>query len=135
SKMVAVNKESVTYLMQPRPNLADCKMNLSLKAFLGRYLEHIPPPGFHIVRGYGLYSASWKLKVTNLPERPVTTEARPAMPFLVQEDLPIDEPYRCPACRAVFATPETMRMHRRGGYRRAAGLQSAARASPVQDAA
>ena len=135
SKMVAVNKKTVTFLMQPRPDLAELKKTLTLEEFLERYLQHIPPQGFHIVRGYGLYSATCKLKATDLPEQPVATDERPMMPMIFQEDLPIDEPYRCPACRAVFATAKTMRIHRRGGYRRVIAKKPTDRAGPLASVA
>jgi hypothetical protein len=88
SRVVSVSSTLVTFRMKPRPHLADLKLTLDLETFLSRLLSHMPPPGFHIVRAYGLYSPSSKLKVTGLPANDSNKDAIPDDPHLL-----------CPRCR------------------------------------
>jgi hypothetical protein len=87
SHILAVSPTHVTFRMKPRPDLVELERTLDLDMFLKRWLAHIPPPGFHVVRAFGLYSPSSKVKVTGLPASAEKEEA-----------IPDDRPGFCPRC-------------------------------------
>lgn len=88
SKILSVTDTHVTFQMKPRPHLTELKCTLPIEQFIERYLSHIPPPGFHSVRTFGLYSSSSHVKVKGLPA-----------PVAIEDAIPDDEKPRCPRCR------------------------------------
>lgn len=121
SRIVSVSRTLVTFRMKPRPELTDLECTLESGRFLERYLSHIPPPGFHIVRAYGLYSASSKVKVTGLPERPPKEEA-----------IPDDQQNLCPRCRLPMVVRDRDVFYERATPLPAGIGLTSARASPMR---
>ncbi len=66
SRIVSVNKETVTYKYKDRKANLIKTMTLSGKEFIRRFLEHTLPKGFHKVRYFGLWHSSSKHNVSNL---------------------------------------------------------------------
>lgn len=97
SKLVAVTQKKVTFLLAPRIDSAEVETTLTLADFVSRVMMHVPPPWFHMVRSYGLYSPSMRVKAKGLLRQSDADPVMMAEPR--QEDLPIDEPYCCPTCR------------------------------------
>jgi hypothetical protein len=58
-RLVAMDTESVWFRYKDNRRVdaedATSEMRLSHRAFVRRVLRHVPPRGFHMVRGYGLY--------------------------------------------------------------------------------
>ena len=55
-RIVSVDGDRVTYLYRPSGSKEWQPMTVSGHEFLRRYLQHVPPKGFHRVRYYGLWS-------------------------------------------------------------------------------
>lgn len=56
SQIVAANADRVTYRYSPHDTDGPRHMSLAPAAFLHRYLQHVPEPGRHVLRAYGLYA-------------------------------------------------------------------------------
>jgi hypothetical protein len=56
SQIVSAGHERVTYRYSPHDAAGPCHMTLAPAAFLHRYLQHVPEPGRHVLRVYGLYA-------------------------------------------------------------------------------
>lgn len=83
-------------------------MELSCVEFARRVLQHVPPAGFHMMRGYGLYrrggGASEQLRRQAQEAMPVSPEVRASLSERHREVKPAPEiPRECPICgRAVW---------------------------------
>jgi len=55
SRLVAFDGERVSFRYKDYRLRQDKVMALPTGEFIRRYLQHVPPQGFHMVRGYGLY--------------------------------------------------------------------------------
>lgn len=77
---------------------------LSCDEFIRRYLQHIPPRGFHMVRGYGLYRRGGNTEALRQHVRevvPITPELRAALTTRLPEvEDPTDQLVSCPTCGA-----------------------------------
>jgi len=80
-------------------------MSLPVEQFLARLLQHVPRPGMHMVRSYGLYANSQK------PQLEVAREQQGQGPIELPETLAWHDlwdrlerggPQRCPVCSAVL---------------------------------
>jgi len=109
SRLLAFDGERVTFRYKDyrdrgpdgaRPKL----LTLARDEFLRRYLQHVPPKGFHLVRGYGLYRRGGSSEALRRRVR----EAVPLTPHL-QASLtarlspppaPLAASDTCPACGA-----------------------------------
>lgn len=54
-RLVAIDDKQVTFRYKNYRTETESVMRLSRFEFIRRYLLHVPPEGFHMVRGYGLY--------------------------------------------------------------------------------
>jgi hypothetical protein len=76
-------------------------MTLSADDFLGRVLEHVPPPGSHGVRAYGLYAGGKRASLDQARGILGQAPAEPP-PVLGWQDAWIagdaEDPTRCPVC-------------------------------------
>ena len=72
--------------------------------FARRVLQHVPPKGFHVVRGYGLYRRGGQtegLRQKVRADLPVSPELHRALTAgLTEEPPPRECPSRCPECAA-----------------------------------
>ena len=79
-------------------------MTLPTDVFARRVLQHVPPKGFHVVRGYGLYRRGGQtegLRQKVRAELPVSPKLHQALTSRLAEELPPRErPSRCPECAA-----------------------------------
>jgi len=66
-------------------------MTLPVEEFLDRLFEHVPVPGLHMVRAYGLYGAH---------ERKAQERCRFQLQPRWTQPAPPAEPERCPRCGA-----------------------------------
>jgi hypothetical protein len=88
-------------------------LTLARDEFIRRYLQHVPPAGFHLVRGYGLYRRGGNSEALRRQVRdalPVPPQLRAALTVPVAvaaPPAPLAEP--CPICgvplRVVWAAP------------------------------
>ena len=76
-------------------------MTLSAADFLGRVLEHVPPPGTHGVRAYGLYAAGKRAALDHARDALGQPPAEPS-PLLTWQEAWVDgndaDPTRCTVC-------------------------------------
>ncbi len=72
--------------------------------FARRVLQHVPPKGFHVGRGYGLYRRGGQtegLRQKVRADLPVSPELHKALTSRLAEELPLREcPPRGPECAA-----------------------------------
>jgi len=99
-RLLAADETGVTFGYTDHRDGKRKAMTLSAGDFLGRVLEHVPPPGTHGVRAYGLYAAS---------KRAILDRARDALGQAPTEPPPIltwqeawivgeTDPTRCTVC-------------------------------------
>jgi hypothetical protein len=81
-----------------RTKVASADMRLAVAEFLRRWSEHVPLPGFHMVRAWGLYAATQRQPLEQCRRRLVQESGgRPfhPSPEATQEEAPWE---RCPTC-------------------------------------
>jgi hypothetical protein len=69
--------------------------------FVRRLMQHVPPKGFHMVRGYGVYagSVSDELRERLREALPLSREIRVVVrPHWPQPDTAEPKPQDCPTC-------------------------------------
>jgi hypothetical protein len=100
-RLLAAEEGAVTFRYTDHRDGRRKAMTLAADDFLGRVLEHVPPPGSHGVRAYGLYAASkraWLDRARDLLGQP---PAEPP-PVLTWQEVWIDggdaDPTRCTVC-------------------------------------
>src|SRR5262249_51378696 len=80
-----------------RPKL----LTLARDEFIRRYLHHVPPKGFHLVRGYGLYRRGGSSEALRRRVRevvPVTPQLHAAL--TARPPMPSASSATCPLCGA-----------------------------------
>ncbi len=95
SAIVALDDTTVTFRYRSNQDGARRTMRLPADEFLRRFLQHVPPPGFHRVRAYGLLHPRRREALRQLqlslapttPPPPATPSPRAARP-----------PLSCPRC-------------------------------------
>jgi len=124
SRLMGFDGDSVRFRYKDYRDGARQKvLKLSREQFIRRYLQHVPPKGFHLVRGYGVYRRGGNTEELRHRVReavPITPELDRA---LGPRELPIPEPSddgmaRCSVCGAPLSL-----------------IQRRARASPLRLAA
>jgi len=96
-------------------------MSLPLEEFVRRFLQHVPPKGFHLVRGYGLYRRGGNSEALRQRVRaavPVSAELNAALSARLPDVETDAEPRVCPTCSAPLSV-----------------VWCPARASPLREAA
>lgn len=76
-------------------------LTLPIGKFIRRLLQHVPPKGFHMVRGYGVYAAVVpnELRQKLREALPLSAEIRVVLrPRWPQPDLLHPKPQECPTC-------------------------------------
>jgi hypothetical protein len=102
-RLVASDEASVTFRYGDHQGLAaqgsptEKVMKLPVSEFLNRLLLHVPVPGFHVTRGYGLYSRTGRRDLETCRSR-LTRAPGTASPTLAArpEKGKRREPRRCP---------------------------------------
>jgi Putative transposase len=75
------------------------EMTLSVDEFLRRWSEHVPLPGVHTVRAWGLYASTQRRKLAQCWAQVPEEETSREMPRGVKEEPPRDHPWEsCPVC-------------------------------------
>jgi hypothetical protein len=92
---------------QPHP----AELMLPTAEFLQRWSEHVPLPGVHMVRAWGLYASPHRPKLeagrAQLPEE----EAPPAKPTAGADESPHDRDHpweQCPVCRQAMVVTQVL---------------------------
>ena len=81
-----------------RTKLASADVRLAVPEFLRRWSEHVPLPGFHMVRAWGLYAAAQRQRLEQCRLQLVQESAGTVLPPL-QEETGEEAPWeRCPTC-------------------------------------
>lgn len=97
-RIVSVDGDRVTYLYRPSQSNEFKPLTVSGHEFLRRFLQHVPPKGFHRVRYYGLWSPSCRKRLEAL--RDALFAANPdATPAVVEVNDNTDW-LACPHCGA-----------------------------------
>jgi hypothetical protein len=116
SRLVASDAESVTFRYGDHREL-DAKgrpveklMKLRVAEFLNRLLLHVPLPGFHTVRGYGLYSRTGREDLQRCREYLAQSEPATAtdVPRSGSKKLRAQEPRLCPVCQRELVRGEDL---------------------------
>ena len=83
-------------------------VRLSVLEFLRRWREHVPLPGFHMVRAWGLYAATQRPQLeTCRAQLPLSGLARES--WLKPEEREADQPWeRCPTCGRTLVITEVL---------------------------
>src|SRR5262249_37401041 len=76
------------------------EITLSVDEFLRRWSEHVPAPGVHMVRAWGLYASTQRPKLERCREQLPEQETPPVRPSGAETDSPRDHPWeQCPVCQ------------------------------------
>jgi len=107
-RLLAANDTEVTFGYTDHRDEQRKAMTLSASDFLGRVLEHVPPPGTHGVRAYGLYAAA-KRALLDRARHALGQPPAVAPPLLTWQAAWVDgaeaDPTRCTVCgRPLVAT-------------------------------
>jgi hypothetical protein len=105
-RLVRYDGEQVTFRYGNHRDLDDrgtprqAELTLTVAEFLRRWSAHVPEPGGHMVRAWGLYASTQRPKLEQcreqLPEEDLTRET----PREAEEKLYHDRPWeRCPVCQ------------------------------------
>ncbi|CAK0743580.1 hypothetical protein CCP1ISM_170007 [Azospirillaceae bacterium] len=104
SRILAVTEDTVTFRYKDRAANRVRTITVPGHEFMRRFLQHVPPAGFHKVRYYGLWHSSRREHRHNL--RNVLLLEQPAHPAATLDTTqPADpahgppEPRRCPHCK------------------------------------
>jgi hypothetical protein len=88
-------------------------MALSAEKFIGRLLRHVPPPGFHTVRAYGLYAAPCRERLEQA--RALLGQDSIEEPddfswqaYYEQNEEKEKQPHRCPECGKLLVCTRTI---------------------------
>jgi hypothetical protein len=77
------------------------EMTLTVDEFLRRWSEHVPLPGVHTIRAWGLYASTQRPKLAYCREHLPEKDAPPVMPSRAANDSPHDRDHpwaQCPVC-------------------------------------
>ena len=66
SSLIACNERTVTFRYQDSRDQQRKTMTLPAHEFLRRFLQHVPPKGFHRVRSFGLLHPAHRITLRNL---------------------------------------------------------------------
>jgi hypothetical protein len=106
-RLVAFDAKSVTFRYgdhreaDEEGRAKESLMTLSMEEFINRLLLHVPLPGTHVVRGYGLYSRTDKEALELCREQlgPVSEAEPAARPSRAGGNgSPLEDPRCCPVC-------------------------------------
>jgi hypothetical protein len=99
-RLLAANDTEVTFGYTDHRDGQRKAMTVSAGAFLGRVLEHVPPPGTHGVRAYGLYAASKRAVLAEVRDVLGQPPAEPPSVLGWQDAWIVGEadPTRCTVC-------------------------------------
>ena len=122
SRLVSFDGETVHFRYKDyRDQGREKVLPLSCDEFIRRYLQHIPPKGFHMVRGFGLYRRGGSTEALRQRVRevvPITPELHAALTTRPPEvEDPTDTLVSCPTCGARLIM---VNVPRAGPLRRAA---------------
>lgn len=82
--------------------------SLEVDEFIRRYIQHVPPEGFHMVRGFGLYrrgAGSAAIRAAAEAAAPITAELRATL----TSRAPDPKFNRCPTCGSRFKVTAIIR--------------------------
>jgi hypothetical protein len=92
---------------QPR----QAELTLGVEEFLRRWSEHVPLPGVHMVRAWGLYASTQRPKLTQCRDQMPEKEAPPVMPSGAENDSPHARPHpweQCPVCHQAMVVTQVL---------------------------
>jgi len=114
-RLLATDHETVTFGYTDHRDGRRKAMTLSAADFLGRVLEHVPEPGTHGVRAYGLYSASQRTVLDRTRDALGQPPAAPP-PGLTWQEVWVagadTDPTRCTVCGRPIVSIRTFPRHR-----------------------
>jgi putative transposase len=90
-------------------NPCHAELTLTVQEFLQRWSEHVPLPGVHTVRAWGLYASTQRKKLEQcrerLPEEASTEEPRLSSPEPPNRNRPWEH---CPVCRQEMVVTQVL---------------------------
>jgi CO/xanthine dehydrogenase Mo-binding subunit len=115
ARLRAADTDTVTFGYTDHRDGKRKAMTLSAADFLGRVLEHVPPPGTHGVRAYGLYATSKRAVLDRARHALGQPPAEPP-PVLTWQDVWIGDgetdPTRCSVCGRPLVVTVPVPRHR-----------------------
>jgi hypothetical protein len=105
-RLVAFDGEQVTFRYGNHRDLDDqgtprqAELTLSVEEFLSRWSAHVPLPGVHLVRAWGVYASTQRAKLEQCREQ-LPAQETPRELLKRTEDEPLrDRPWaQCPVCQ------------------------------------
>jgi len=114
-RLLAADGETVRFAYTDHRDGKRKAMTISAGDFLGRVLEHVPPPGTHGVRAYGLYAAGKRARLDEVRHALGQPPAAPPPVLTWQAAWIADgeaDPTRCTVCgRPLVCTVPVPRRH------------------------
>jgi len=114
-RLLAADRETVTFGYTDHHDGRRKAMTLSADDFLSRVLEHVPPPGSHGVRAYGLYAGSKRAWLDRARDALGQPPAVPP-PVLTWQEAWVDgddaDPTRCTVCGRPLVSTRAVPRHR-----------------------
>jgi hypothetical protein len=105
-QIVVADHERVTYRYSPHDAAGPRHMTLAPAAFIQRYLQHVPEPGRHVLRAYGLYAhtKSRELDIARglFHQSPVAPPAPLDWQTYCQRHAPAAHLHACRICGAIL---------------------------------
>jgi hypothetical protein len=114
-RFVAFDGQHVTFRYGNHRELGDrgtprqAELPLSTEEFLRRWSEHVPLPGVHMVRAWGLYASTQRPKLERCREQLPEPDAPPELPRAVEAEPLRDHPWeRCPVCQQPMVVTQVL---------------------------
>lgn len=98
-RILACDDDSVSFTYRDSRDGRRKTMTLSPDEFLRRFLQHVPPRGFHRVRAYGLLHPRHRTTLARLQLLLVRPKPTPAEPHADDDAKPPAPRRSCPACK------------------------------------
>jgi hypothetical protein len=94
--LLSVDDKQVTFRYRDSADGRHKPLTLSIDEFLRRFLQHVPPKGFHRVRAFGLLHPEHRERLRQLQ---LLLAPRKTSDLPVESSVPRSSPRRCPHCR------------------------------------
>jgi hypothetical protein len=123
SQIAHADSEGITLRYRPHREQADpargpASLRLTPEAFFARYLAHVPPPGLHSLRAYGLYAHTQRERLNqardHLGQPPVEAPAPLTPQIFLARFANARLTTHCPRCRRALITVPLLRNHATG---------------------
>ena len=100
NRIKAVDEHTVTFNYQQKNDRSPKSLTMEAEEFIRRFLQHVPPKGFHKVRYYGLWSTVKQKKAENIRLTMLLADTQPPVSGKDETQSPNHplEGRKCPNC-------------------------------------